>query len=97
MKWKSWGVLWSPDIYHALDHECACGAELVGSSSNHLKALAPLLVGFSTDAPLRSNEYFTHVGAAIFECDVCHEKFWFHLSEVGAQIFKGYIPRWPKK
>jgi hypothetical protein len=85
---KPWGISWSPDMYHGMDHECRCQNPL----PFNIQARVPLLVGFSTDGPQRSDR----VGIAIFQCDKCFEYFWFHIGKIIYDRFKRDAPQWGK-
>lgn len=85
---KSWGVVFSDDMYHGIDHECRCGANL----PFNLEARIPLLVGFTTSCPPGRNR----AGVGIFKCHECHEHFWFHFSEITYEYFKKKSQQWRK-
>lgn len=88
MQHKSWGVPFHHGMYHAIDHECFCGEKL----PFRMWFRIPLLAGFSTECPLREDK----VGCGIFECQACHEYFWFHFSEETVGFFRANASQWPK-
>ena len=93
MRLKPWGVMFSPDMHHGIDHECECEADL----PFNLQARIPLLKGFTTEGACQeTNERKARVGIAIFECHACFSKFWFHLTADVAKFFQENAPQWPK-
>ncbi|MBA3733260.1 hypothetical protein H0W91_02695 [Patescibacteria group bacterium] len=88
-EFKSWGVTYSSDMYHGMDHSCHCGAEFPFQT----QLRANLIVGFTqTAGPQRSDRG----GIAIFECPKCFEYFWFHLGVSSPKVYKMFAPKWPK-
>lgn len=88
-KLKPWGDQYEPYMCHAPDLDCPCKSKSRLTPEDHI----PLLLGFSTEGPGISGR---KVGIGIFECDSCHQKFWYHLSQVVAEYFKMFAPQWPK-
>ncbi|MBI2454355.1 MAG: hypothetical protein HYV54_02185 [Parcubacteria group bacterium] len=95
MEFISWGVKYSSDIPHSADLRCLeCRWSLARVESSER-----FIVGFSTDGSLMKIPFFgvgKIVGGIIIECPECFSKFWFHVSEDLADIFRMTLPQWPK-
>lgn len=86
---KSWGVEYSEDFLHASDLICPnCNI-----FNPDFKIPVDLLVGFSTTGP---GVCFPRVGIIIFECDICFQKFWYHLTMETLIHLRRKSDKWPK-
>ena len=87
-QFRSWGIVFSDDMYHSSGYKCKCGFEI----PSDFMLYDQLLVGFSTSSTPKEG----YVGVGIFECPQCFEKFWFHFESSFVRILQEELPKWPK-
>ncbi len=88
--YKSWGKQWNPSVRHAPGFQCECKTSFDAWS---IFKQIPLLLGLGTHSHIKRKG---HAGVAIFQCDECHEYFWFHLTTPLARVFRKKSVLWKK-
>lgn len=89
-RFPSWGVGWHSCMVHSREGSCPhCGWE---SDIMRVKEMMPYMVGFDNGGPPKRG----FLGAFIFECPTCFEKFWFHAEKNTVEYLATFHDAWPK-
>jgi hypothetical protein len=96
---SSWGVQWSSFLDRGDNLKCPnCDWKFYYlDGSNSIEYKYETVVGFDLHGPLSKANLNTVVGVLIVECQKCQKKYWYHVGESTAKLFKLRCPQWPKK
>ena len=102
---KAWGESYHSGIKRGDAATCPeCGWYIMSLPNDHDQRSLEILnrnldsiIGFTTEQPAQTKGFSNdRIGIVIMECKSCFQKFWYHITKSGYDVYKIQCPKWPK-